>query len=155
MYIFLNIVWRLYNETGFFWSVIILQQPTEGLLSFYNHLEICSVRNIYFLIFLALTIDYKNPLIYHHNHVVSLAQVSLTLSRHFSLSFIASFWSSGLYPVPSHSCCMYVLAGRPALARPYVGVHRSTSLMSSSLLPQQCPTCLARLTWIVFVMVAV
>ena len=29
-------------------------------------------------------------------------------------------------------------------------VHRSTSLMSSSLLLQQCPACLARLTWIVF-----
>ena len=33
-----------------------------------------------------------------------------------------------------------------------VGVHRSTSLMSSSLLLQQCPACLALLTWIVFVM---
>ena len=32
------------------------------------------------------------------------------------------------------------------------GVHRSTSVMSSSLLLQQCPTCLVRLTWIVFVM---
>ena len=46
---------------------------------------------------------------------------------------------------------MYVHAGRPAFARPCVGVHRSTSLMSSSLLLQQCPACLARLTWIVFV----
>ena len=36
-------------------------------------------------------------------------------------------------------------------ARPYVGVHRSTSLMTSSLLLQQCPACLIRLTWIVFV----
>ena len=52
----------------------------------------------------------------------------------------------------SHSCCMYVRAGRPALSRPYVGVHRSTSLMSSSLLLQQCPACLVPLTWIVFVM---
>ena len=33
---------------------------------------------------------------------------------------------------------MYVRAGRPAFARPYVGVHRSTSLMGSSLLLQQC-----------------
>ena len=33
-----------------------------------------------------------------------------------------------------------------------MGVHRSTSLMSSSLLLQQCPGCLVRLTWIVFVM---
>ena len=75
----------------------------------------------------------------------------MTLSRHFSLSFIASGRSSGLHPVSSHSCCMYVRAGRPAFARPYVGVHRSTSLMTSSLLLQQCPTCLVRLTWIIFV----
>ena len=47
---------------------------------------------------------------------------------------------------------MYVRAGRPAFARPYVGVHMSTSLMSSSLLLQQCSACLVRLTWIVFVM---
>ena len=88
----------------------------------------------------------------HHHHVVPLARISLTLSRHFSLSFIASGRSSGLYPVSSHSYWMYVRAGRPAFARSYVGVHRSTSLMSSSLLLQQCPACLVRLTWIVFVM---
>ena len=88
----------------------------------------------------------------HHHHVVPIARISLTLSRHFSLSFIISGKSSGLHPVSSHSCCMYVRAGRPAFARPYVGVHRSTSLMSSSLLLQQCPACLVRLTWIVFVM---
>ena len=64
----------------------------------------------------------------------------------------ASGRSSGLHPVSSHSCCMYVRAGRPVFARPYVEVHRSTSLMSSSLLLQQCPACLVRLTWIVFVM---
>ena len=90
--------------------------------------------------------------IYIYHHVVPPARISLTLSRHFSLSFIASGRSSGLHPVSSHSCCMYVRAGRPAFARPYVGVHSSTSLMSSSLLLQQCPACLARLTWIVFVM---
>ena len=33
---------------------------------------------------------------------------------------------------------MYVRAGRPVFARPCVGVHKSTSLMSSSLLLQQC-----------------
>ena len=47
--------------------------------------------------------------------------------------------------------CMFVLVV-PALAHPYVGVHRSTSLMSSSLLLQQCPACLVRRTCIVFVM---
>ena len=89
---------------------------------------------------------------HHYHHVVPLARISLTLSRHFSLSVIASGRSSGLHPVSSHSCCMYVRAGHPAFARLYVGVHRSTSLMSSSLLLQQCPACLVRLTWIVFVM---
>ena len=88
--------------------------------------------------------------IYHH-HIVPLVRISLTLSRNFSLSFIASGRSSGLYPVSSHSCCMYVRAGCPALAWPYAGVHRSTSLMSSSLLLQQCPASLVRLTCIVFV----
>ena len=91
-------------------------------------------------------------MINHHHDVVPLAWISLTLSRHFSLSFIASGRSSGLHPVSSHSYCMYVLADRPAFARLYVGVHRSTSLMSSFLLLQQCPACLVRLTWIVFVM---
>ena len=39
---------------------------------------------------------------------------------------------------------MYVRASRPAFAPPYVGVHKSTSLMSSSLFLQQCPVCLVR-----------
>ena len=91
-------------------------------------------------------------LCYCYHHVVLLARISLTLSHHFSQSFIASGRSSGLHPVSSHSCCMYVRAGRPAFAWPYAGIHRSTSLMSSSLRLQQCPACLVRLTWIVFVM---
>ena len=89
---------------------------------------------------------------HHHHHVVPLPWISLTLSRHFSLSFIASGRSSGLHPVSSNSCCMYVPAGRPAFASPYAGVNRTTSLMSSSLLLQQCPACPVRLTCIVFVM---
>ena len=92
------------------------------------------------------------PLNHHHHHVVPQARISQTLSRYFSLSFIASGRSSGLHPVSSHSCWMHVRAGRPASARPYVGVYRSTSLMSSSLLLQQWPECLVRLTCIVFVM---
>ena len=82
---------------------------------------------------------------------ISSSSSSLTLFCHFSLSFIASGRSSGLHSVSSHSCCMYVRAGRPAFAWPYAGVHWSTSLMSSSLLLQQCPACLVRLTCIVFV----
>ena len=87
---------------------------------------------------------------FHHHHVALVARISLTLSRHSSLSFIALGRSSGQHPVSSHSCWMYVRAGCPAFARPCVGVHKSTSLMSSSLLLQQCPACLVHLTWIVF-----
>ena len=87
--------------------------------------------------------------IYIYIYLIALvARISLTLSRHSSLSFIALGRSSGQHPVSSHSCWMYVRAGRPAFARPCVGIHKSTSLMSSSLLLQQCPACLFRLTWI-------
>ena len=72
-------------------------------------------------------------------------------STHSSLSSIASGRSSRLHPVWVQSCCMLVRAGRPAFAHPCELVHRSTSLMSSSLLLQQCPICLVRLTLIVFV----
>ena len=105
-----------------------------------------AIRNL-FLCFLIFLHDYK----LHHHHIVLAARISLTLSRHSSLSFIALGRSSGQQPVSSHSCWMYVRAGRPAFARPCVGIHKSTSLMSSSLLLQQCPACLVRLTWIVFV----
>ena len=88
---------------------------------------------------------------HHHHHAMLVARISLTLSRHSSLSFIALGRSSGQHPVSSHSCWMYVRAGRPAFARPCVGVHKCTSLMSSSLLLQQCPACLVCLTRIVFV----
>ena len=90
--------------------------------------------------------------LYHHHHVVPPARLSLTLSRHHSQSFIASGRSSGQHPVSSHSCSMDVRVGHPDFTRRYVGVHRSISLMSSSLLPQQCPACLVRLTWIASVM---
>ena len=96
----------------------------------------------------------ESPLIHIHIYIYIIiisCRISLTLSHHFSLSFIASGRSSGLHPVSSQSYCMYVRAGRPAFARRNVGVHRSTSLMSSSLLLQQGHACLVRLTWIVFV----
>ena len=74
--------------------------------------------------------------IYIYHHIALVARISLTLSRHSSLSFIALGRSSGQQPVSSHSSWMYVRAGRPAFARPCVGVHKSTSLMSSPLLLQ-------------------
>ena len=68
----------------------------------------------------------------HHHHVALVARISLTLSRHSSQSYIALGRSSGQHPVSPHSYWMYVRAGRPAFARPCVGVYKSTSLMSSS-----------------------
>ena len=130
----------------------------------HNHLTVCKEmsscwfkNDIYKLsVYKSHTHTHTHMYIYHHHHhhhhVVPPARISLTLSRHFSLSFIASGRSSGLHPVSSMGCCMYVRAGRPAFAQPYVGVHRRTSVMSSSLLLQQCPACLVCLTLIVFMM---
>ena len=81
------------------------------------------------------------------------ARISLTLSGHLSLSFIASGRSSGLQPVSSLNCCMWVRADRLAFARPCDGVPWSTSL-SSSLLLQQCPACLVRLSFVIYCLVS-
>ena len=107
----------------------------------------CNLENVVYQEYISPMEQYHHP----HHHIVLVARISLTLSRHSSLSFIALGRSSGQQPVSSHSCWMYLRAGRPAFARPCVGIHKSTSLMSSSLLLQQCPACLVRLTWIVFV----
>ena len=40
----------------------------------------------------------------HHHHIALVARISLTLSRHSSLSFIALGRSSGQQPVSSNSC---------------------------------------------------
>ena len=42
----------------------------------------------------------------HHHHVTPSARISLTLSRHPSLSPIASGRFSGPHPVSAQSCCM-------------------------------------------------
>ena len=120
-----------------------------SLLSVLHSLLLWNCVEWFYFLFYLFTV--KLASYHHYHHVVPQARISLTLSRHFSLSFIASGRSSGLHPVSSHSCCMYVRAGRPAFTRPYVGVHRSILLMGSPLLLQQCPACLVRLTWIVFV----
>ena len=62
----------------------------------------------YITVFILLVFDWNtwNNIHHHHHHVVLVARISLTLSRHFSLSFIASDRSSGLHPVSSHSCWM-------------------------------------------------
>ena len=89
---------------------------------------------------------------HHHHHVPPPAQISLTLSRHRSLSSIAPGRSSSVHPVSPLSCCILVLGGLTVFAHPCGGVHRSMSLMSLSPLLQQCPACLVGLTLIIFVM---
>ena len=84
---------------------------------------------------------------HHHHHVVPPARISLTLSRHFSLAGL-----QGYIPYPHIAAvCMFGLVDLLLLGH-MRGVNWSTSLMSSSLLLQQCPSCLVRLTCIVFVM---
>ena len=57
------------------------------------------------------------------------------------------------YILYRHRTVVYrFFTGHLAFARSCEGVDRSMSLMSSSLLLQQCPACLVYLTWIVFVM---
>ena len=85
-------------------------------------------------------------------HAVWLAQISLTLSHHSSLSSIISSRFSRLNPMSVQSCYRKVLVGHLTLAHPCERVHRRTSLMSSSLLLQQCPVCLVHLIWIVLAM---
>ena len=68
------------------------------------------------------------------------------LSTPISLSSVALRRSSSLHTVSAQSNCILVLAGRPCER-----VYRSTSLMCSSLLLQQCLACLVCLPWIVFV----
>ena len=87
-----------------------------------------------------------------HKHVILLMQISLTLSHHLSPSTITPGRSSELHPVSTQSCCRLVLASCPTFIRSCEGVYRSTSLMSSFLLFQQCPECFVHLIWMVFVM---
>ena len=75
----------------------------------------------------------KTSQYHHHHHGMLLAP-----SCHSSLLSIALGRSSRLHPVSVQSCCRQVLTGCPTLAHLYEGVHRSTSLMSLSLLLQQC-----------------
>ena len=83
---------------------------------------------------------------HHHHHITVLAQISLTLSRHPSLSSIqltACIGTQLLYISSSWSSCLCSFLW---------GILRTTLLMSSSLLLQQCPGCLVPLIWMVFKM---
>ena len=114
IYMFICVCTYIYASTLMFTYTYLFSWALGGF-----HIHISKISYIYIYIYIYI---YHH---HHHHHVGPLARIPLT---HFSLSFIASVRSSGLYPVSSLSCCMYVRSGRPAFARPYVGVHRSTSL---------------------------
>ena len=67
-----------------------------------------------------------------------------------SLSSIAPGRLFKLLPASTQSWWRYVFASRQTLAHSYATVYRRTSLMSSSLLLQQCPACLVRDTWMFY-----
>ena len=109
-------------------------------------------------------VNYTNKILGNQQHKISFifkifnltatqpsSSSSSPLSRHPPLSSIAPGRSFRTHPVSAQSCSIFVLVGRPTFPSPYAGVHGSTSHMSSSLLLQQCPACLFRLTLIVFV----
>ena len=113
---------------------------TADFLRYFSIVFVILTRHLqYYMSNMHFQLVHFRGLYHHHHHIALVARISLTLSRHSSLSFIALGRSSGQQPVSSHSCWIYVRAGRPAFARPCVGIHKSTSLMSSSLLLQQCP----------------
>ena len=85
----------------------------------YMYISSCTFLSIYLAYYLSI---YQNinviriMYIYHHHHPVTpSARISLTLSRHLSLSSITSGRSSGLHPVSTKNCCMYELVALPLL----------------------------------------
>ena len=146
--------WWQYNtfsDRFYSWLSLVLPEIISLNANIYLSIYLILFVHIPFSFSLSFYICLSNFIHHPHHHHVRLARISQTLSLHVSLSFISFGRSSGLHPVPSHSCCMNVWAGRPAFDWPYAGVHRSTSLTISSLLLQQCLACLVRLACIVSV----
>ena len=88
---------------------------------------------------------------HHHHHVTPSARISLTLFHHpcHGPLLLAGLKSYILY-LHRAAVCRFKLVVLPWSC---VGIHKSTSLISSSLLLQQCPACRVRLILIDFVMV--
>ena len=84
--------------TGYFGLFIFLNKSSVIKKPFFYKLE--------FLFWSWNIKTFSSHVNHHHHHVAPSARISLTVSRHFSLSLIASGRSSGLQPVSSHSCCM-------------------------------------------------
>ena len=87
-HVFLGFIPTIISSITFYASIFNLS------LCIYIYIYIYTHTCIYIYIYI----------LYHHHHIVLVARISLTLSRHSSLSFIALGRSSGQHPVSSHSC---------------------------------------------------
>ena len=83
-----------------------------------SHFKLTGITRWYIIIFLTIRLlptvvhcrisnwPLFTTICHHQHHVPPPAQISLTLSRHSSLSSIAPSRSSSLYPVSVQSCCI-------------------------------------------------
>ena len=120
--------------------------------------SICAKRNAVNL-FIGLELGSLNLLLTTIMIIIIIIIMSWCRHRyHWSSLTTSPYRSSPLAGFQGHIPYPHIAAGCMSelvvLLLPYHmwGVHRSTSLMSSSLLLQQWPACLVRLAWIVFVM---
>ena len=78
--------------------------------------------------------------------------IYIYIYKYIYIYISSSSCRAAITDIPDPLSPLLPIIRRPAFARPYVGVHWTTSLMSLFLLLQQCPASLVRLTCIVFVM---
>ena len=90
------------RRENIFWSSCSLYDNLSDEQSLYKY--ICTEGWDTWLYRMSGTFTDDMELNHHHHHVALVARISLTLSRHSSLSFIAPGRSSGQHPVSTHSC---------------------------------------------------
>ena len=125
-------------------------------MTIYIYILCTYVMTIYMYTYMYMTLEYTLTHTHTRIYIVNTYIIIITSSHQhwYPWPSLASPPYCPLFPAGLQGYIPYRhrAAGRPAFARPCEGLHRSTSLMSSSQLLQQCPACLVRLTLIVFVM---
>ena len=125
---------------GLLWpEVVVLIVPCIVLVKLFNYITVCKQMIDFKLNCLCYIIIIIIIIMLHCQHGSPWPSLTIHLYR-------------PLLPEGLQCYTLYRHRGCPNFARPCEEVHRSMSLMSSSLLLQQCPACLVRLTWTVFVM---
>ena len=146
-------IWKSYNAThGKKWYIYRFNQSQrqkiwlhgliEWMPSGFHLKRMCFSKLFIFLQFIYIYIYIYIYIMPCRQHGYPWPSLATTPYRSSPLAGL-----QGYIPYPHVAA---VRAGHPAFARPYVGVHRSTSLMNSSLLLLLCPAYLVRPTWIVF-----